>query len=187
MYENAKRDFEERQAKQRDAKAKKESIISRAESLIHTSDFRAASDAMKQLSEEFYNAGSAGKDNQALKDRFNSVKNRFYDAKKQAAEERRRQSEEKKAAYRRKLEEVLWRKRESVQNLERAIYNKEAQLSQLLSRPEPSYKNPNRWDIVNKRNMRESQIKEAIASMQMKKSSIIDQILEIQNKINSIH
>ena len=44
-------------------------------------DFKSAGIEVKRLSDEFYNAGSAGRDNQDLKERFNAARNRFYEVK----------------------------------------------------------------------------------------------------------
>lgn len=178
LYDSAKRDFEKRQYQQKEAKSKKESIISQIERLGNTSDYKSASLEIKRLSDEFYNAGSAGKDNQVLKDRFNAARNRFYAAKQQAAEQKHRE-------YIRSLEERISRKREALSRLDNAIYNKKDQLNNLLSRPEPSYKNPNRWEIAAKRNAKESQLNASITDMQMKRSSLINEIAELQSKLNS--
>lgn len=145
LYANAQREYENREREQANAKANKERIISRAENLSYSSDFRSASDEMKRLSDEFYNAGNAGKDNKALKDRFDSAKQRFYSAKKNAMEQKR-------GEYLQRLQEKINRKREALQRLETAIYNKQDQLSNLLSRPEPGYNNPHRYEIAARRN-----------------------------------
>ncbi len=178
LYDNAKKDFEKRQYQQQEAKNKKETIISQIERLVNTSDFKSASLEIKRLSDEFYNAGSAGKDNQSLKERFNAARNRFYTAKQQVGEQKHRE-------YIRSLEERISRKQEALSRLDNAIYNKKDQLSNLLSRPEPSYRNPNRWEIVAKRNAKESQLNSAITDMQMKRSSIINEIAELQSKLNN--
>ena len=178
VYENAKRDFENRQRQQQDAKAKKERVIFQIESLLGTSDFRSASDEVKRLSDEFYNAGSAGKDNQALKERFNAAKDRFYSAKKAAAEQKHRE-------YIQNLQDRIYRKKEALSRLENAIYNKQQQLSELMSRPSPSFNNPHCYEIVSRRNARESQLQSAISDMQMKKSSIVNEIAELQSKLNN--
>lgn len=178
LYDNAKKDFEKRQYQQQEAKNKKESIISQVERLVYASDYKSAGMEIKRLSDEFYNAGSAGKDNQVLKDHFNAARNRFYAAKQQAAEQKHRE-------YIRSLEERLSRKRDALNRLEIAIYNKRDQLSNLLSRPEPSYNNPNRWEIAARRNAKESQINSAITDMQTKRLSLINEIAELQSKLNS--
>ena len=161
-----------------EAKDKKESIINQIERLVYADDYKSASMEMKLLSDEFYNAGSAGKYNQVLKARFNAARNRFYAAKQQATYQKHRE-------YLRDLEERLSRKREALSRLDNAIYYKKDQLSNLLSRPEPSYKNPNRWEIAAKRNAKESQINAAITDMQTKRLSLINEIAELQSKLNS--
>lgn len=180
IYEKAKQEYDNRQSQYQEAKSKKESIISHASSLINSSDYRSASDEMKRLSEEFYNAGNAGKDNQQLKERFNDVKDRFYQAKKQAAYQKQQE-------YRQVLQDRLYQKQSALDRIESAISNKEDQLSNVYSRPDPNYNNPYYWDIVSRRNDRISQLESAIRDMQMKRLSIINQISELQSKINNLY
>ena len=178
LYDNSKKDQEKRQGEQQATKRKKEQIISQAINLLGTSDYKSATNEMKRLSEEFFNAGSAGKDNFALKERFQSVKNRFFEAKKIASEQKHR-------AYVQSLYERLERKREALNRLESAIRNKEDQLSNIMSRPDPSYNNPHRWDIVARRNERESNIRSELTDMGTRRYSLINDIVELQSKFNN--
>ena len=178
LYENSKRDFEKRQAQQSEAKAKKERVIYQIQNLVNSSDYRSASSELKRLSDEFYNAGSAGKDNQELKERFNAARDRFYEAKKRA-------SEQKHHEYIRSLQERIERKKEALSRLDNAIYNKQDQLDNLLSRPAPSYNNPRRWEIAANRNAKESSLNSAICDMKMKRSTIVNEIAQLQSKLNS--
>ncbi len=177
LYENAKRASVERQSQQNNAKIKKERIISQIESLVSSVDYRSAAEEIKRLSDEYFNAGSAGKDNQFLKERFNQAKERFFAAKKMA-------TEQKHHDFVQRLQERYYRKQEALSRLDTAIYNKREQLSNLLSRPEPSNLNPNRWDIAARRNAKESQLNAAISDMQMKRESLINEIMDLQSKIN---
>lgn len=68
---------------------------------------------------------------------------------------------------------------------ESIINNKQEQLSNLLSRLEPGYNNPHRYEIAARRNEKESQLKSAIADMEMKKSSIISEIADLQSKLDN--
>lgn len=178
LYGNAQQDYERRQAQQREAKAKKEQVINQIERLAYTGDFKSAGIEVKRLSDEFYNAGSAGRDNQDLKERFNAARNRFYAAKQQAGQIKHQE-------YLRSLDERINRKRDALNRLENAIYNKRDQLSNLLSRPEPSYNNPHRWEIAARRNAKESEINAAIRDMEIKRASIINEIAELQSKYNN--
>ena len=180
LYENAKRDYENKQAQQSQSKVRKEAILSKMENLIYSTDFQSATDEIKSLTEAFYNAGSAGKDNTALFERFKSIKDRFFAAKKQAAEQRRREA-------RNRLQERIDRKRDNLERLESAIRNKEEQLSNLLMRQEPSYNNPRRYEITAQRNARESQINNAIVDMNMRKRELVNEILELQSRMNSMY
>lgn len=178
LYGNAQQDYERRQAQQREAKARKEQVINQIERLAYTGDFKSAGIEVKRLSDEFYNAGSAGRDNQDLKERFNAARNRFYVAKQQAGQIKHQE-------YLRSLDELINRKRDALNRLENAIYNKRDQLSNLLSRPEPSYNNPHRWEIAARRNAKESEINAAIRDMEIKRASIINEIAELQSKYNN--
>ena len=178
LYGNAQQDYERRQAQQREAKARKEQVINQIERLAYTGDFKSAGIEVKRLSDEFYNAGSAGRDNQDLKERFNAARNRFYAAKQQAGQIKHQE-------YLRSLDERINRKRYALNRLENAIYNKRDQLSNLLSRPEPSYNNPHRWEIAARRNAKESEINAAIRDMEIKRASIINEIAELQSKYNN--
>ena len=178
LYGNAQQDYERRQAQQREAKARKEQVINQIERLAYTGDFKSAGIEVKRLSDEFYNAGSAGRDNQDLKERFNAARNCFYAAKQQAGQIKHQE-------YLRSLDERINRKRDALNRLENAIYNKRDQLSNLLSRPEPSYNNPHRWEIAARRNAKESEINAAIRDMEIKRASIINEIAELQSKYNN--
>ena len=178
LYGNAQQDYERRQAQQREAKARKEQVINQIERLAYTGDFKSAGIEVKRLSDEFYNAGSAGRDNQDLKERFNAARNRFYAAKQQAGQIKHQE-------YLRSLDERINRKRDALNRLENAIYNKRDQLSNLLSRPELSYNNPHRWEIAARRNAKESEINAAIRDMEIKRASIINEIAELQSKYNN--
>ena len=180
LFTNAKEDREKRLAQQQDARRKKEDILARMDCLLHTSDLRAATDEMKRLSDEFYNAGSAGRDfNQGLMDRFKEIKDRFYSAKKLEAEKRHNE-------YMERLQERLDRKHDALDRIENAIRNKEDQLRDLLSRPDPGYNNPRRFEIAAQRNARESQINSALADMGRKREEIINEINELRAKLWSM-
>lgn len=177
LFNRAKEDYEKRQLEYNTAKARKESIISQAESLCSTSDFRSASDQMKNLSQQFYDAGNAGKDNQNLKDRFNQVKQRFYEAKRTAGELQHRE-------YLQKLQERLYEKQQKLSNLDDAIYRTQSSISELMSRPEPSYTNPHRYEIVARRNEKLSNLNEKLRSMGERRFQLIDQISNLQSKMS---
>lgn len=177
LFENANKAREEKVLKQDTARKKKESVIYSMEALLGTSDFRQASEEMKKLSDEFYAAGSAGKDNESLKERFTSVKNRFYEAKKQ-------ESERRKQEYIRNLQDRLFSKKESLSRLEQAIYRKQEQYNEARYKPEPSFNNPHRWEIISRRSERESQLLESIRSMEIKRGEIIDSICQLESKLN---
>lgn len=177
LFNRAKEDYEKRQLEYDTAKARKESIISQAESLCGTSDFRSASDRMKDLSQQFYDAGNAGKDNQDLKDRFNNVKQRFYDAKKIAGEAQHRE-------YLQKLQERLYEKEQKLSNLDDAIYRTQGSISELMSRPDPSYTNPHRYEIAARRNEKLSNLNEKLRSMGERRLQLIDQISNLRSKMS---
>lgn len=177
IYDNAKRDYEQRQSQQQAAKAKKVHIISQIESLAYASDLGSAASEVKRLTDEFYNAGSAGQDNQILKERLNAAKNRFYSAKKQQAEQKHRD-------YLNRLRERISRKQDALRSIEAAIDRKNNQLNEMRYRSQPNFTNPHYWDIIARRNERESRLNGDIRDLQMKRSSIINEIAELQSKLS---
>ena len=177
LFNRAKQDYEKRQLEYRTAKARKESIISQAESLCSTSDFRSASDQMKNLSQQFYDAGNAGRDNQDLKNRFNNARQRFYEAKIIASELRHRE-------HLQRLQDRLFEKQQSLSNLDDAIYRTQQSISELISKPDPSYSNPHRFEIAARRNDRLSNLNERLRRMGENKLKLINQISDLQSKMN---
>lgn len=177
LFNRAKQDYEKRQLEYRTAKARKESIISQAESLCSTSDFRSASDQMKNLSQQFYDAGNAGRDNQDLKNRFNNARQRFYEAKRIASELRHRE-------HLQRLQDRLFEKQQSLSNLDDAIYRTQQSISELISKPDPSYSNPHRFEIAARRNDRLSNLNERLRRMGENKLKLINQISDLQSKMN---
>ena len=177
LFNRVKQDYEKRQLEYRTAKARKESIISQAESLCSTSDFRSASDQMKNLSQQFYDAGNAGRDNQDLKNRFNNARQRFYEAKRIASELRHRE-------HLQRLQDRLFEKQQSLSNLDDAIYRTQQSISELISKPDPSYSNPHRFEIAARRNDRLSNLNERLRRMGENKLKLINQISDLQSKMN---
>lgn len=176
LFSRAKQDYEKRQLEYADAKAKKEAIISQAQALCGTSDFRSASDRMRDLSQQFYNAGSAGKNNQALKEQFNQIKAQFYAAKRVAGELRHKE-------YLQKLQNRLFEKQQSLSRLEDAISRTQSSISDLLSKSPPSYTNPHRYEIADRRNAKLSNLNEKLRSMSERKIQLVSQIVELQSKL----
>lgn len=178
LYENAQKDFEKRKLQQVEAKNRKEGIIFQIENMVHSDDYKSAALEVKRLSDEFFHSGSAGKDNQRLVERLNSVKSQFFAAKKSASEQKRQE-------FLRKLQEIIYRKKEALSRLDTSIYNKEEQLSDLLLRPDPSPNNPHRWDIAARRNEKASRIRSSIVDMKIKKEAIINEIVELEGKLRN--
>ncbi|MCR5214532.1 MAG: DUF349 domain-containing protein [Eubacterium sp.] len=177
IYNNDRIAREQRQREFSEAKSKKENIISQIEGLVYSCETREAADAVKRLSDEFYNVGSAGNYNEELKRRLKDAKDRFYSARKQASDVRHKE-------HLQRLQETIFRKKEQLRNLESAIYRKEDQLRELLSRPEPGYNNPHRYEIAARRNERESQLNSALSDMKIRRQELINTIYELESKAN---
>ena len=175
LYTRSKEEYEKRRQNYASAKAKKEALISRAEALCGTSDFRAAVNEMQALSQQFYEAGSAGADNQSLKMRFQAAKQRFYDAKRAAGQA-------KHDEYVRKMQETLARKQDQLARLDDSIYRTEQFLSDLMGRPEPSFSNPHRYEIAARRNDKISATQDKLRSMKQRRQELISQIIDIRSK-----
>jgi len=178
LFERIKQEREKRDADQRASKSRKESIISRASSLIGSVDYKSASAEMKRLSDEFYNAGSAGKDeNQRLKDSFNRVKQRFYE---NAAAQR----EAKQREYKSRLREAKSRKEDALYRARQSLSNVTRQLVDLANRKEISWSNPKRWEIAQKRLDKESSLRSKQSSLYSRISDLERQISELNSKLN---
>lgn len=79
FYDNRSRAFEKREQERAEASRKKESIISRAKNLVNPNDWDSAHEDMKDLMDEWKQAGSAGRDDQDLWSEFNRVRQNFFE------------------------------------------------------------------------------------------------------------
>lgn len=78
----------------------------------------------------------------------------------------------------------IFQKQQQYSNLEAAIMRTESSISELMSRPEPSFRNPNRYEIVARRNEKLSNMNEKLRSMSERKMQLINQISELQSRMH---
>lgn len=171
----------DRERKQAQAKTAKERIISRVELLCSTNDFKSARQELKSLSAEWKTAGRASRDDEDhLWQRFNSARDRFNNAADQAWERAKRERIER-------MTEAVQRQRNALATTEDRIRDTESRLSDLMSRPDPSYTNPRRWEIVGKRNESISRQRSKLTDLQMRRRDIIDRLVDMESKLRSMY
>ncbi|GAB86313.1 DUF349 domain-containing protein [Gordonia rubripertincta] len=170
-----------RQREQQQARSAKERLVSRAESLSNTSDFKLARQEMRTLMDEWKAAGRAERDvENQLWERFQRARDRFNQAANAAWENQKRERVSR-------LQDAIQRKKEALSRIENAIRSTESQLSDLYSRPKPSYKNPRRWEIASRRNEAISNKRNKLASMQGKRNDIVNALVDMEAKLRSMY
>lgn len=78
----------------------------------------------------------------------------------------------------------MFEKQQSLSNLDDAIYRTQQSISELISKPDPSYSNPHRFEIAARRNDRLSNLNERLRRMGENKLKLINQISDLQSKMN---
>lgn len=171
---------QQREREQASAKAKKQSIVSQAQSLAYGPDFRANKDRMNALMEEWKAAGRASKDaEENLWSQFQAAKALFRQNSQNAYEQGKRERAQR-------LRESIDRAKGSLANLENAIYNTERQYSDALSRPSPRWDHPHRWEIAEKQNARVSNLASKLSSMKTRRYELISKITDMESKWRSM-
>jgi hypothetical protein len=95
-------EWEEREREREHARAEKRRLISRAESISSTHDFKAGAEAMRDLLAEWKDCGSAGRDyEQDLWSDFHSARQRFFDRRQAYFEQQERERDKAATAKRR--------------------------------------------------------------------------------------
>lgn len=95
FYTATSRFYARREATATEARKRKEHLVSRAESLAYSTDWKVAGDEFKALSAEWKQAGYAGKDHDgALWEQFRASQSRFYEARSRFWAERNAQAAE---------------------------------------------------------------------------------------------
>jgi hypothetical protein len=188
LYQRAKAEGAKREEEQKAALRTKEQIIAQIKSLTGASDLRAATDQVKALSDQYFAAGSAGREhNERLKSAFQSAKTTFFDAKK-------RESERKKAEWeankRTRISEMEQRVREMESRISQARYQLSdawSQLSQTRSRPQPSWTNPHRSDIMARQYQREQRTQQRINQIESRISSMEAKVVSMKMKLSQLY
>lgn len=99
--EREREEWEERQRDRDEARAEKRRIISKAESVASTNDFKSGSDELNALMAEWKAAGSAGRDYEAdLWSDFHAARQRFFDRRKEYYNQRERERDKVEAKKR---------------------------------------------------------------------------------------
>ena len=98
--ERREREYQEREREREYNASLKESLISRAEALSSSTDWKRASQEMKSLMNEWKGIGSAGKDrNDNLWNRFRSARQHYFDRANEHYEKKKREYEKKQREF----------------------------------------------------------------------------------------
>jgi len=169
-------DRAKRERDQAKAKARKQAIVSQAQSLAHGPDFKASRERMRSLTDEWKAAGRAYReDEDALWKQFQAARDALHHNSQAAFEQGKRERAQR-------LRESIDRMRGSLANLDNAIYNTERQYSDALSRPSPRWDHPHRWEIAEKQNARVSNLSNKLSSMKSRRSELISKISDMESK-----
>jgi hypothetical protein len=177
----AERDKRDRDAAQ--AKSAKESLIAQMRALGSTSDFKSARDQARALSDAFFAAGSAGReDNQRLKEQFASAKQALFDAINRDRERKQAEWQQRKREKIQNVEEAIRRTNESIWRTDDAIRSSYSRLQQQSTRPQPSFTHPHYWDIVRRQSEARDRIESKIRSMEVKRSSLQQKLISLSQR-----
>lgn len=184
LYDNAHKDYEERLKQQDAGKEIKQDLVNKAEEISTRTDFKDAIAEMKELQKQWKEAPRASKeDEDMLWPRFKEAADRLFENAHKDYEERRQVGEQKHKEYLERLQERVRKSREFLEKLEKAISVKEEQLGELQARTEPNLSNPHWLDIVQNRNQRVAELKDALKDMRAKRLEVTNQIAEMESKL----
>jgi hypothetical protein len=166
-------EFEKRKAEWANNKQKKQAIVSRMQSLSHASDLRAAKNEARALSDQWRAIGPCEKvDNDRLWNDFKSAKDALMNAAKREAQQRAR--------------EQVSRLEMQLHNVESALIRANESYSRALSARSPSMKNPNWSSIVRSQQLRVSNSRDKIVSMQNRRNEIVTRLMQARDRLNRL-
>jgi hypothetical protein len=180
LFAKSKQERENREREAAQARSAKERLIAEMRSLQSSSDLKAARDRAQALSDAFYAAGSAGKEeNQKLKDQFNSAKQALYDQVKRERERKQAEWEQRKREKLGNIEEAIRRTNDSISRLDMSIRNSYNRLQEQRMRSQPSFTHPHYWDIVRRQSEAQDRINSRIRDMELKQSSLQQKLIAL--------
>ncbi|TDW25287.1 uncharacterized protein DUF349 [Breznakia blatticola] len=172
--------FEERDKQQVEAKAKKEQLVSEAQALSLSEDYKETSQKMRDLMAEWKAAGFAGKDvDNELWDAFSTARNTFF----------KRQDDfyqEKKGQFRSKLEDGINRRKKQLDDLTAINHDLEAEIAEIRAQDAPLGNQDNRWEIMNERNQQIDKLQSYIDENLRKISGIRAELNDMLKKIEDV-
>jgi len=178
LYERKQQQHDQRMRDQASNRAVKERLVSQMRSLVSTNDYRAAKDQAKTLMGQWKQVGPCDRaDNERLWQAFRSAQDDLYQAAAREAEQRRREASQRN-------QDRIFRLQQQLANVEAAIVRAEASYSRALSAPSPSWNNPRRWEIVDRQNARKSAADAKLSSLRMRRSDIVDKLIEAKARLN---
>lgn len=180
LFAKSKAEREKRDRDAAQAKSVKEGLISQMRSLANTSDFKAARDQARALSDAFFAAGSAGReDNQRLKEQFSSAKQTLFDAINRDRERKQVEWQQRKREKLQNVEEAIRRTNDSIYRTDDAIRNAYSRLQEQSMRPQPSFTHPHYWDIIRKQSDARDRTNAKIRDMEMRRSSLQQKLISL--------
>nr|WP_169742069.1 DUF349 domain-containing protein [Phycicoccus jejuensis] len=172
-------EFEERKRQWAANKSKKESLVRQMNMLRHSSDFRAAKEQARSLTDQWKASGPCDRaDNDRLWNDFSASKTRVFEAARVAGEQR-------KAEAARRAWNKVQRLEEQLRSIESRIYQTQANYSRALSARSPSMRNPNWHTIVANQQRRQSDIAARLSSLHEKRSDVQRRLIEARSRANS--
>lgn len=187
LFAKSKQEREKREREAVQARSTKERLIGEMRSLLGSSDLKGARDRAQALSDAFYAAGSAGKeDNQRLKDQFNSAKQALFDEIRRERERKQAEWEQRKREKLSNIEEAIRRTHESISRLDMSIRNSYNRLQEQRMRSQPSFTHPHYWDIVRRQSEAQDRINAKIRDMELKQGSLQQKLIALGNKRNEL-
>lgn len=174
----AERDKREREAV--NAKSVKEGLISQMRALANTSDFKSARNQARTLSDAFYAAGSAGRDdNQRLKEQFSSAKQTLFDTILRDRERKQAEWQQRKREKLQNVEDAIRRTNDAIWRTDDAIRIANSRLQEQSMRSQPSSTHPHYWDIIRRQSEARDRTQSRIQSMEMTRSSLRQKLISL--------
>ncbi|WP_307311683.1 DUF349 domain-containing protein [Pseudarthrobacter enclensis] len=180
LRERKDQEFNKRKAEWAANRSAKERLVGRMSSLSSSSDYRAAKDEARSLTDQWRAVGPCEKsDQERLWNDFKSAKDRLFEAAK-------RDGEQRAAERRQRAWERVSRLEEQLRNTEAALYRAQDSYSRALSARSPSMNNPNWMTIVRNQQERQSNARSKIASLEQRKSDLVYKLMDARSKANSL-
>lgn len=186
FFERRQKHHEHQQHERVENLRRKRSLISKAESLSHSTDWKAAGDALKALQAEWKTIGPVPREQtEELWQGFRSAQDVFYSRRSSYFEQRDRERAHKQAEWRSRMQEVLSHKREQVEKLRDSIEH-DIEVIQRWRDTIDNLRPGSRADEIRESLMEKiASVSEKVDSKQSKVKEVLAAIREIEGKLDS--